>query len=108
MTHDGSLWLIFILLGLATLLPRASFIVLAERLRLPPVLERALRYAPVAALAAILAPDLTVTASQFDLFNARLIAGTTAALAVLLSRNPWLPFIAGMAVLLSMQNLIGA
>jgi len=41
-----------LLIGLATLLPRASFIVLGNRFSLPPTLQRALRYAPAAALAA--------------------------------------------------------
>ena len=53
MNYDASLWLIFIVLGLATTLPRASFIVLGNRFSLPPRLQRALRYAPAAALAAI-------------------------------------------------------
>ena len=54
MNYDASLWLIFILIGLATTLPRAGFIVLGSRVALPPVLQRALRYAPAAALAAML------------------------------------------------------
>jgi branched-subunit amino acid transport protein len=105
MIDDGWLWWIFILLGLATLLPRAVLIVLADRLRLPTMVERALRYAPVAALAAILAPDLAVVADRFDILNAKLLAGIAAVIAVVLSRNPWLPFIAGMVVLLSMREL---
>ena len=48
MNYDASLWLIFILIGLATTLPRASFIVLGNRVVLPSVLQRALRYAPAA------------------------------------------------------------
>ena len=31
MNYDASLWLTFLLIGLATLLPRASFIVLGQR-----------------------------------------------------------------------------
>ena len=56
MSHDALLWLSFILIGLATTLPRASFIVLGNRVSLPSVVQRALRYAPAAALAAIVAP----------------------------------------------------
>ena len=51
MSDDAGLWLIFVLIGLATTLPRASFIVLGERASLPDVVQRALRYAPAAALA---------------------------------------------------------
>jgi hypothetical protein len=35
MSYDWTLWGLFILLGLATTLPRASFIVLGERAALP-------------------------------------------------------------------------
>ena len=55
MSEDWMLWGLFILLGLVTTLPRASFIVLGERAALPETLHRALRYAPAAALAAIAA-----------------------------------------------------
>ena len=60
MNYDASLWLIFILIGLATTLPRASFIVLGNRVVLPSVLQRDLRYAPAAALAAILVAGVLV------------------------------------------------
>jgi len=96
---DGGLWLLFILIGLATTLPRASFIVLGNRVSLPAVVQRALRYAPAAALAAIVAPDLLVVDSLFDPVNAKLAAGCAAAVSALLWRNPWLPFIVGMTVL---------
>ena len=105
--NDTSLWLIFVLIGLATTLPRASFIVLGNRVQLPPVLQRALRYAPAAALAAIVAPDLLVVDGSVDLINAKLGGGIAAVGAALLSRNPWLPFIVGMAVLHGLRQLGG-
>jgi len=105
--NDTSLWLIFVLIGLATTLPRASFIVLGNRVQLPPVLQRALRYAPAAALAAIVAPDLLVVDGSVDVINAKLGGGIAAVAAALLSRNPWLPFIVGMAVLLGLRQLGG-
>lgn len=107
MSADAGLWLTFILAGLATTLPRASFIVLGNRVRLPSVVQRALRYAPAAALAAIVAPDVLVVGGDVAPFNPKL-AGIGAALAaVLLSRNPWLPFVAGMTVLLGLRALLG-
>ncbi|MBS4017713.1 MAG: AzlD domain-containing protein [Dechloromonas sp.] len=105
--NDTSLWLIFVLIGLATTLPRASFIVLGNRVQLPPVLQRALRYAPAAALAAIVAPDLLVVNGSVDVINAKLGGGIAAVAAALLSRNPWLPFIVGMAVLHGLRQLGG-
>ncbi|WP_028995352.1 AzlD domain-containing protein [Azonexus hydrophilus] len=105
--NDTSLWVIFVLIGLATTLPRASFIVLGNRVQLPPVLQRALRYAPAAALAAIVAPDLLVVDGSVDVINAKLGGGIAAVAAALLSRNPWLPFVVGMAVLHGLRQLGG-
>lgn len=105
--NDTSLWVIFVLIGLATTLPRASFIVLGNRVQLPPVLQRALRYAPAAALAAIVAPDLLVVNGSVDVINAKLGGGIAAVAAALLSRNPWLPFVVGMAVLHGLRQLGG-
>jgi branched-subunit amino acid transport protein len=107
MSYDDSLWLIFILIGLATTLPRASFIVLGSRVTLPAVLQRALRYAPAAALAAIVVPDILVTNNDFQPFNPKLIAAVAAVAATVLSRNPWLPFIAGMGMLLGLRYGVG-
>ena len=108
MSHDALLWLSFILIGLATTLPRASFIVLGHRVSLPPVVQRALRYAPAAALAAIVAPDVLVVAGDFTPLNPKLAGIIAAVAAALLWRNPWLPFAAGMAVLLGLRALTGA
>jgi branched-subunit amino acid transport protein len=107
MTYDASLWLIFILIALATTLPRASFIVLGNRVALPSVLQRALRYAPAAALAAIVVPDVLVVGGAVEIFNPKLAAAIAAVAAALFWRNPWLPFIAGMAVLLGLRYLLG-
>lgn len=107
MSYDDSLWLIFILIGLATTLPRASFIVLGSRVTLPAILQRALRYAPAAALAAIVVPDVLVTNNDFQPFNPKLIAAAAAVAATVLSRNSWLPFIAGMGVLLGLRYGLG-
>ena len=107
MNYDASLWLIFILIGLATTLPRASFIVLGNRVTLPSVLQRALRYAPAAALAAIVVPDVLVVGGTLEIFNPKLAAAIVAVAAAALSRNAWLPFIAGMAVLLGIRYLSG-
>ena len=99
MNYDASLWLTFILIGLATLLPRSSFIVLGQRASLPEAVQKALRYAPAAALAAIVVPDVVLVNGAPDVLNPKLAAAIVAVLAVTLSRNPWLPFVAGMAVL---------
>ncbi len=103
MSSEAALWLTFILIGLATTLPRASFIVLGSRVGLPSVVQRALRYAPAAALAAIVAPDVLVVAGDFAPLNPKLAGIIAAVAAALLWRNPWLPFVVGMAVLLGLR-----
>ncbi|MCP5269526.1 MAG: AzlD domain-containing protein [Zoogloeaceae bacterium] len=105
--YDASLWLIFILVGLATTLPRASFIVLGSRILLPSVLQRALRYAPAAALAGIVVPDILLVNGDLSPFNPKLAAAIATVAAAMLSRNPWLPFIAGMGTLLTLRMGLG-
>ena len=97
--YDWMIWPILIAIGLATTLPRASFIVLGNRVVLPPVLQRALRYAPAAALAAIVAPDLVVFQGSIAPANPKLVAMIVVVLVAARWKNPWLPFIVGMAAL---------
>jgi branched-subunit amino acid transport protein len=105
--YDATIWGVFILIGLATTLPRASFIVLGNRVTLPSVVQRALRYAPAAALAAIVVPDVLLVSGELAPLNPKLAAAGAAIGAALLSRNPWLPFIAGMGVLLGLKHFLG-
>lgn len=104
---DLMLWLTFILIGLATTLPRASFIVLGSRVVVPSLVQRALRYAPAAALAAIVVPDVLLVGGEFMPLNPKLVAAGAAMAAASLSRNPWLPFIAGMGMLLALRFGLG-
>ena len=107
MSDDAGLWLIFVLIGLATTLPRASFIVLGERASLPDVVQRALRYAPAAALSALVMPDLLLDGGEFTPLNPKFAAGLVVLAVALRWRNPWLPFILGMGVLLVMRKGLG-
>ncbi|HNJ76082.1 MAG TPA: AzlD domain-containing protein [Azospira sp.] len=104
--YDATIWGVFILIGLATTLPRASFIVLGSRVTLPSVVQRALRYAPAAALAAIVVPDVLLVSGELAPLNPKLAAAGAAIGAALISRNPWLPFIAGMGVLLGLKQFL--
>lgn len=106
-TFDANLWLVFLLIALATTLPRASFILLGSRVTLPLALQRALRYAPAAALAAIVVPDIVVVGGTVNPVNPKLAAAAVAVAAAATARNPWLPFISGMATLLGLRFLLG-
>lgn len=104
MSPDSSLWIVFILIGLATTLPRASFIILGNRFAFPPTIQKALRYAPAAALAAIVVPDVAIVSNEVHVLNPKLAAAIVAAVVALYWRNPWLPFICGMATLLLLRS----
>ena len=97
----GAGWVL--VLGMAGLafLTRAIFILPGSRLRLPPTAERVLRYAPAAALTAIIVPDLALShgalAISFD--NARLIGGLAALAIAAATRSILLAIVGGMLAL---------
>jgi len=101
------LWLTLLAIGSTTVITRGSFILLGEKGRLPPAFQRALRYAPAAALSALVVPDLLLDGGDFDPLNPKLAAGLVVIAVASRWRNPWLPFILGMGVLLVMRKGLG-
>lgn len=100
-------WITILAIGSTTILTRGSFILLAEKARLPPAVHRALRYAPAAALAALVVPDILLDGGALQPFNPKLAAALVVIAIALRSRNPWLPFILGMAVLIVLRKGLG-
>ena len=101
------LWLTLLAIGSTTIMTRGSFILAGEKGRLPPALQRALRYAPAAALSALVMPDLLLDGGEFTPLNPKFAAGLVVLAVALRWRNPWLPFILGMGVLLIMRKGLG-
>lgn len=97
---EVEVWLVIVLLALATFIARSSFWLVGHRINLPKRVQEALRYAPACALAAIIIPDLLLSNGQlavgFD--NPRLLAGIAATAFFLVKRNMLLTIIFGMAV----------
>lgn len=97
----ADIWLTIALLALATIVTRSSFFVLASA-RLPARLQQALRYAPAAALAAIVIPDLLLnggaSAGDVDWANPRLLAGIGATGFFLATRHLLGTIVVGMAL----------
>ena len=93
-------WLTIILLTVATILTRSSFFFLGHAVKLPPKVQHALRYAPAAALAAIVVPDLVLAngALQLTWMNPKLVAGIGAAAFFLATRHLLGTIIVGMAL----------
>ncbi len=101
------LWLVFLAAGLLTYAMRLSFILLWGKIDVPMWLQRALRFVPPAVLTAIFFPELFMPGGTLDLTpgNARLIAGTLAALVAWRTRNIVLTILVGMGALLLIQSI---
>ncbi len=85
-------------MGLVTYSTRMSLIMLLGRVRVPEVIQRALRFVPPTVLSAIIFPELLVPRGTFDLSfeNPRLLAGLLAAFVVWWTRNVFLAITGGM------------
>lgn len=95
-------------MSLVTFLARYSMIAILGRWDVPPDITRTLAYVPIAAFAAIAAPDLFLREGTLaiGLTNPRFVAGIAAALVALLSRNVLLTLGIGMGVMWIMQAII--
>ena len=96
---DLYIWTVIGLLTLATIITRSSLFLLGHAVKLPPKLIHALRYAPAAALAAIVAPDLLLQggAPSLNWSNPKLVAGIVAAGFFLGTRHLLGTLVVGMA-----------
>lgn len=94
------IWIALVGMAGVTIVTRAFFLMAGERVSLPDRLQRALRYAPAAALAAIVLPDLTSWHGHFTVApeNFKLMAGLAAALFYLATRKMVGMIAVGMAV----------
>lgn len=94
-----TLALSIVLVGILTFLMRVAFIG-PSSLSLPPAVERALRFVPPAALAALVVPDMVSHngALVMTFANPRLIAGVVAFLIAWRTRNVAATLIVGMGL----------
>ncbi len=94
------IWIGLVGMLVVTIITRAFFLMAGERVTVPDRLQRALRYAPAAALAAIILPDLMTWQGHFTVspHNAKLMAGLAALLFFLLTRRMVGMIVFGMAV----------
>lgn len=100
-----NLWLTIALAGITTFLIRYSFIGAAGRLRPPLWFQRMLRFVPIAALTALIWPDMLMPAGELALSisNPRLIAGFVSAVVAWRTQNIFLTIGIGMGVLWGLQ-----
>jgi len=90
-----------------TVLSRALFLMAGERVTVPDRLQRALRYAPAAALAAIVLPDLLTFDGHLAISpgNDKLMAGIAATVFYVLTRRMVGMIAVGMAVYTALRLL---
>ena len=102
-------WMLIGGMAVIAFLARAVFILPGSRLRLPPTAERVLRYAPAAALMAIIVPSLAMPQGAIVLSfeNLRLLAGLVAFGIALTTRSILLTIVGGMLALTLARWLLG-
>lgn len=96
----GLVWVIVAAVAVGTLTLRWSFIGLVTG-KVPPPVQRVLRFVPAAVLAALTVPALLRVDGSLDVAftNHRLVAGSVAALVAWRSRNVLATIATGMATL---------
>ena len=104
-------WTIGVIFGLAcvTVLARGFFFISSRPWRLPRWAERGLQYAPIAALAAVVLPEVVMSQGQLIATwqDARLYAAAAGAAAYFWRRDVLITILAGMAVYLPLHLLLG-
>jgi len=96
------------MMTLCSLVTRCGFMLFGDHIPLPDGVRRALRYAPAAALAAIVTPDLLPwQAGEGPVFDLRLLAGLAGIAVFLYTRSAVLVIVVGMLVLWALRWLFG-
>lgn len=96
-----NVWLALAGMAVVTYALRASLLMLPERVALPLLLRRALRYVPAAVLTAIWAPELLLQSGSLSLSagNHRLLAGLVAIAVAWRFRRTFVTIAAGLLAL---------
>lgn len=98
---DWEIWVTIVVLVLATAAARSSFWLVGHHVTIPPRVQEVLRYAPVCALAAIIAPDLLMGSQNqlaLSIDNPKLIAGVASTVYYLLRKSMIETIVFGMLV----------
>jgi len=104
-------WTLCVILGLAvvTVVSRSFFFISSKPWHLPHWAQRGLQYAPIAALSAVVLPEIVMTQGQFitSWQDARLFAAAAGVLVYVVKRNVLLTILGGMAVYLPLHLALG-
>ena len=106
-----NLYLLLVTIGmtLATFLTRAALLLVGQRFKPSPRVEVALRFAPVCALSALIAPEIVVRSGTVDLSlaNPHLVAAVAAAAVFLWKRSMVGCIVVGLLVLTAFRLSAG-
>ncbi|MGE4240274.1 AzlD domain-containing protein [Ramlibacter sp.] len=111
MNGETDLWTLAVIAGLGcmTVLTRCFFFIFDRPWSLPDGARRALNYAPVAALAGVVVPEVVMTQGHLvaTLLDARIFAALAGAALFLWRRNTFVTLLGGMAVYLPLHVGLG-
>lgn len=111
MNGTTDVWTMFVIVGLAgvTVLTRCFFFILDRPWSLPAWAHRALHYAPVAALAGVVVPEVVMTQGHLvgTWQDARLFAAVAGAAVYFWRRSVLMTLLLGMAVYLPLHLVLG-
>ncbi len=109
--NGTELWTLGVIVGLAavTVLTRSFFFMSSKPWHLPAWAQRGLQYAPIAALSAVVVPEIVMVQGEFisTWQDARLFAAATGAATYFWRRNVLLTIVLGMAVYLPLHLGLG-
>jgi branched-subunit amino acid transport protein len=109
--NGTDLWSLAVIAGLAvvTVVTRSFFFLSNKPWHLPHWAQRGLQYAPIAALSAVVVPEIVMSQGQLITTwqDARLFAAAAGALIYFLKRNVLLTILGGMAVYLPLHLVLG-
>jgi branched-subunit amino acid transport protein len=108
---NTDLWTLATIAGLAcvTVIARSFFFISNRSWSLPHWAQRGLQYAPIAALSAVVVPEVVMTQGQLitTLADARVFAAAAGALAYFWRRDVLVTIVAGMVVYLPLHLGLG-
>ena len=108
---ETDLWTLGVIVGLAvvTVITRSFFFISKKDFHLPHWAQRGLQYAPIAALSAVIIPEIVMTQGQLiaTLQDARIYGALVGAAIFYWRRDTLACIIGGMAVYLPLRLMLG-
>jgi branched-subunit amino acid transport protein len=104
---NTDIWTLAVIVGLAcvTVIARSFFFISSKPWSLPHWAQRGLQYAPIAALSAVVVPEVVMLQGDFtpSLHDARVYAAIAGAMAYFWRKNVLITILLGMAVYLPLH-----